>query len=90
MYRQHNEQLEDHLSEKVSILKQLTLDIHDEAKKGNKQLDEMQEDMASVGVFMKSTMKRLDNLIASGGGGSMCKVGVFVFFMFLMIYFWLT
>jgi blocked early in transport 1 len=84
-----NNALISQLSERVGLLKQLSIDIRDEAKSQNQFLDGMDTDFSSAQSALKGTMKKLGSMIQTGGGSQTCFLIGFIFFIFLLVW-WLV
>jgi len=54
------------LAGKVSLLKEIALDIDDEAKSSNRYLDGMTGDFGSSQGLLSGTMNRLNTMVSSG------------------------
>lgn len=77
------------LNDKVSLLKQLSIDIGTEVKEQNKFLDEMDSDFDMTRGIFAGTMQKLEGMMSQGGSKHMCAMTLFIFFFFLLIYFFL-
>eukprot|EP00475_Leptophrys_vorax_P017400 TRINITY_DN24070_c0_g1_i1.p1 TRINITY_DN24070_c0_g1~~TRINITY_DN24070_c0_g1_i1.p1 ORF type:complete len:136 (+),score=32.21 TRINITY_DN24070_c0_g1_i1:203-610(+) len=84
---QQNNDYAAQLSERVNALKGLTIDIGEEVKQQNRMLDGMQSDFGSAGQFLSSTMKKLSDMMSSGGSKNMCYLALAAFFIFVLLYF---
>jgi len=87
LLEQHNDERLSQLSEKVSIIRQVTVDIEAQVKESNKMLSEMEGDMDNVQGLLSNTISKLDKLAKSGGGRHMLYLVLFMLFVFLLLYF---
>lgn len=87
MYEEENEKLVDHLSGKVTALKDLSIDIGHEVRSQNKMLSEMDSDFDSTGGFLGSTMGRLTKMSKAGHNKFMCYLIIFALFVFFVLYY---
>lgn len=85
-----NNQRWNELSDQVSTLKALSLDINSEVKSQNKLLDNMGKSFGSTTEMFRSTIGKL-GVMLSGGGGSkhMYYLVGFVVVVFIVLYFYL-
>ncbi|KJE94031.1 hypothetical protein CAOG_004731 [Capsaspora owczarzaki ATCC 30864] len=88
MMESENDRIVGQLSQKIQLLKSLTISIGDEARADNAMLDDMHGDFSSTSNLLGNTMKRLKGITNSGNGRLMCYLVAFVVFVFLVIY-WL-
>ena len=63
---EENDSKENELKEKVSLLKQLTIDIGDEVKEHNRLLRDADDTFDSVGNVMSATIGKVKELAKSG------------------------
>ena len=63
---EENDSKENELKEKVSLLKQLTIDIGDEVKEHNRLLKDADDTFDSVGNVMSATIGKVKELAKSG------------------------
>ena len=86
---QENDAMVSTLSSKISTLKNLAIDIDNEAKYHNKYMDGMQDDFASAGGFLGSSMKRLNNMVASSASNRkmMCYLILFLVTTFFFLWY---
>lgn len=89
MMESQNDELTNRLSEKVNLLKQLSIDIGVEVKEQNKMLDEMDVDFESTQGFMKKTLGGMTQMLNTGGSKHMCYLVLFIFALFILVY-WLV
>ena len=68
------------------MLRQLTIDIHNETKNQNKLLGDLDDEFDRTGNALTNTVKRLNKLIGAGGGGQLCYLALFVFCLFMFMY----
>lgn len=84
-----NDSLINQLHGKVQLLKDITLELGEEARASNRELDEMDNDFSRAQAKMKTTLTKLANMIASGGSKHMCYLVLFIFAIFLFVW-WLV
>jgi blocked early in transport 1 len=65
----------------------VTIAIGQEVRNHNDFLKEMDNDMDKTGGRMDATVRRLKNLIGTGGPKHICSLICFAFFVFVVIYF---
>ncbi|KAI9297628.1 hypothetical protein K502DRAFT_323215 [Neoconidiobolus thromboides FSU 785] len=78
------------LTQKVSLLKQISLDMGEEIIEGNKDLGGMHEDLSETGEKLKRTMEKFSKMAKEqfkGGGIYLWIVLFILFILFLMIIF---
>jgi len=92
MMEQENNRLASGLSTKVSTLKNIALDIQNEAKYQNTYLDGMGEDMESATGLLSGSVKRLSHMVSSGSSNRklMCYLVLFIVGAFFAGYYVLT
>ncbi|XP_057297963.1 BET1-like protein [Hydractinia symbiolongicarpus] len=80
MLEQENDRMVSTLASKISSLKNIAIDIDNEAKYQNKYVGEMTDDFDSAGGFLGSSMNRLNTMIASSTGNRkmMCYLILFL------------
>ncbi|KAK4732520.1 hypothetical protein R3W88_025508 [Solanum pinnatisectum] len=82
-----NDKAVDSLQDRVSFLKKLTGDIHEEVETHNKMLDRMGNEMDSSRGIMSGTMDRFKMVFEKKSNQKVCKlVGYFVLSFFLIYY----
>lgn len=82
-----NDKAVDSLQDRVSFLKKLTGDIHEEVEIHNKMLDRMGNEMDSSRGIMSGTMDRFKMVFEKKSNQKVCKlVGYFVLSFFLIYY----
>lgn len=86
MLEQHNDSLLDELGSSLDILKSVSLDLSRHIKDDNDMLNQMDDDMDSAGNMMGLTMKRLGDMVNTGGSKHMCYLTAFTLFVFLLVY----
>lgn len=86
---QANDQQLEEMGEKVAALKQFTIDIGREAKMQNAMLNNMEDDFSSAGSLLDVTVKRLGEMMNTGGSNHMCYLVAFIFGLFMFIYLFL-
>lgn len=92
MLDQENQMRVGGLASKVSLLKEIALDMEDESKSSNRYLDSMTGDFGSSQGLLSGTMNRLNVMVGSGKNNRklMCYiilgiVGLFVIFYYLVM-----
>ncbi|OIT33025.1 PREDICTED: bet1-like SNARE 1-2 [Nicotiana attenuata] len=82
-----NDKAVDSLQDRVSFLKRLTGDIHEEVENHNRMLDRMGNEMDSSRGIMSGTMDRFKMVFEKKSNRKTCKlVGYFVLSFFLIYY----
>ncbi|KAK4357054.1 hypothetical protein RND71_022664 [Anisodus tanguticus] len=82
-----NDKAVDSLEDRVSFLKKLTGDIHEEVETHNRILDRMGNEMDSSRGIMSGTMDRFKMVFDKKSNRKVCKlVGYFVLSFFVMYY----
>ena len=84
-----NDAMTARLASKVDILKQLSIDIGEEARAQNRMLTDMDVDFENTQSFMKKTLGGLQHMINTGGSKHMCYLVAFIFAIFMLVY-WLV
>jgi len=84
---QENDRLVENLRAKATALKSLTIDIGNEVRQQNKQLDEMDAGFDSGAGLLGSTMRRLGLISKSGGHRFTCYLALFAFAVFIVIWY---
>ncbi|CAN4120478.1 unnamed protein product [Withania somnifera] len=75
------------LQDRVSFLKKLTGDIHEEVETHNKMLDRMGNEMDSSRGIMSGTMDRFKMVFEKKSNGKVCKLVVYFVLAFFLIYY---
>jgi len=83
---EENDSKENELKEKVSLLKQLTIDIGDEVKEHNRLLKDADDTFDSVGNVMSATIGKVKELAKSGY--KYYFLYLFIFVLFVVIVLW--
>ncbi|KAJ8547269.1 hypothetical protein K7X08_010855 [Anisodus acutangulus] len=82
-----NDKAVDSLEDRVSFLKKLTGDIHEEVETHNRMLDRMGNEMDSSRGIMSGTMDRFKMVFDKKSNRKVCKlVGYFVLSFFVIYY----
>ncbi|KXS14280.1 hypothetical protein M427DRAFT_124368 [Gonapodya prolifera JEL478] len=89
LLEQHNNEYVEHLTGKMSLLREITLQIGDEVNSQNEMLSGMNESMTKTGSLLSSTIGRVGDLLKQGNNMWYCYFIVFVFVLFTMLYLWL-
>ena len=84
---QNNDRISE-LSEQVSRLKGLTIDIGNEVREQNSLLDSMNEGFGRTGDLLSSSLRRIGVMLDSGGAKHMCYMVAFVVGVMVLLY-WL-
>ena len=87
--QQNNERIFE-LSEQVSRLKGLTIDIGNEVREQNSLLDQMGDGFSNVGDMIQGSMRRIGSMLESGGAKHMCYMVGFVVFVVIFLYWMMT
>jgi len=87
--QQNNERIYE-LSQQVSRLKGLTLDIGNEVREQNSLLDNMGDGFANAGDMLQGSLRRIGNMLESGGMKHMCYMVAFVVFVVVFLYWVMT
>ncbi|XP_047953695.1 bet1-like SNARE 1-2 [Salvia hispanica] len=83
----NNEQTMDSLHDRVSFLKRLTGDIHEEVETHNRMLDKMGNAMDASRGIMSGTMDRFKMVFEKKSNKRICKLaGYFVISFFVLYY----
>ncbi|XP_021899546.1 bet1-like SNARE 1-2 isoform X2 [Carica papaya] len=82
-----NDKAMDNLQDRVSLLKRLTGDIHEEVESHNRMLDRMGNNMDASRGVMSVTMDRFKMVFEKKSNSRMCKLVGFFVVLFLTIYF---
>jgi blocked early in transport 1 len=83
--QQNNERIFE-LSEQVSRLKGLTIDIGNEVREQNSLLDQMGDGFSNVGDMLQGSLRRIGAMLESGGSKHMCYMVGFVVFVVVFLY----
>ena len=79
----------DALSERVGMLKNITLRINEEVREQNRQLGSMESSFGQANGLLGTTMGRLKQMAESGNTQSMCYVATVLLGLFFVCYFFL-
>ncbi|ETV72361.1 hypothetical protein H257_12511 [Aphanomyces astaci] len=85
-----NDEKIDQLSIQIGALKKMTQDINNAVKEDNKFLDGMGQDFDNTDSLMGGTLKKLGNMMDTGGGKHMWMLIGFVVVVFVLLYFLMT
>lgn len=88
MEQQNNDRINE-LSDQVSRLKGLTLDIGNEVQEQNNLLDGMGDNFGNVGEMLAGSLQRMGVMMERGGAKHMCYLVAFVVFVMVFLY-WLV
>lgn len=83
--QQNNERIYE-LSEQVSRLKGLTIDIGNEVKEQNSLLDQMGDGFTNTKDLLQGSLRRIGTMLESGGSKHMCYMVGFV--VFVVVFLW--
>ena len=87
MYAEENQRLETDLSDKVNLLKSISINIGTEVKHQNKMLNEMGDDSNSLTNMLQGSMSRLTKLAKRGNCKSWFIIAGFIFATLTVMYF---
>ncbi|XP_061188971.1 BET1-like protein [Saccostrea echinata] len=92
MLDNENQQRVDNLASKVSRLKNLALDIEDEATDSNRYLDSMGGDFESTQGLLGGTVHRLSHMVQANRGNRklMCYLVVGLVLLFFVTYYFIS
>ncbi|XP_010527386.1 PREDICTED: bet1-like SNARE 1-2 isoform X2 [Tarenaya hassleriana] len=82
-----NDEALDNLQDRVSFLKRLTGDIHEEAETHNRMLDRMGNNMDSARGIMSGTINRFKMVFEKKSNRRMCKLVAYFVGLFLIMYY---
>ncbi|CAO1624994.1 unnamed protein product [Parajaminaea phylloscopi] len=76
------------LSDRVKILKDITLGIGNEVREGTKDLNSLQEAMSNAGALLNNTFNKMNHM-ARRQGGWFCNMMLFLLFIcWLFVFLW--
>mmetsp|Transcript_19994 Transcript_19994/g.32795 ORF Transcript_19994/g.32795 Transcript_19994/m.32795 type:complete len:131 (+) Transcript_19994:145-537(+) len=75
------------LSSKVSVLKNLTIDINREVNEQNSFLDNMDGQFSGVGNILKGTMNKLNEMVKTKSSQHLCYLALFIVGVVLFLYY---
>jgi blocked-early-in-transport protein 1 len=87
--QQNNERISE-LSEQVSKLKGLTIDIGNEVREQNSLLDTMGDGFMNTRDMLQGSLVRIGTMLESGGAKHMCYMVAFVVFVVIFLYWMMT
>ncbi|PUZ52731.1 hypothetical protein GQ55_6G293100 [Panicum hallii var. hallii] len=87
IHEQENDQAMDSLHDRVSILKRLTGDIHEEVENHNRMLDRMGNDMDASRGFLSGTVDRFKMVFETKSSRRMATMVASFIAVFLLIYY---
>eukprot|EP00980_Cylindrotheca_fusiformis_P004478 scaffold953_cov141-Cylindrotheca_fusiformis.AAC.22 len=87
--QQNNERIYE-LSEQVTRLKGLTIDIGNEVSEQNKFLDTMGDGFVNARDMLQGSLTRIGNMLESGGAKHMCYMVGFVVAVVIFLYWVMT
>lgn len=87
--QQNNERIYE-LSEQVSRLKGLTIDIGNEVREQNSLLDQMGDGFMNTRDLLQGSLRRIGTMLESGGSKHMCYMVGFVVFVVVFLYWVMT
>ncbi|KAJ7520969.1 hypothetical protein O6H91_19G032900 [Diphasiastrum complanatum] len=87
IYEHENEQALNGLEDRVSILKRLTTDIHDEVGFHNRMLDGLGKDMDSARGVMSGTVARFKRVFETKSGRNMVTIVTSFIVIGLLVYY---
>jgi|EP01083_Nonionella_stella_P068222 blocked-early-in-transport protein 1 len=83
--QQNNDKI-DQLSDQVALLKGLTIDIGNEVREQNSLLDQMGDGFANTGDMLAGSLKKIGNMLESGGAKHMCYMVGFIVVVMILLY----
>lgn len=86
MEMQNNAHMDD-LSDQVSRLKHLTIDIGQEVRDQNDLISGMEGQMFDARGLLGGTLRRINTMMAQGGSRHMCYLVAFIVFTFVAIWY---
>ncbi|CAB1118752.1 unnamed protein product [Ectocarpus sp. CCAP 1310/34] len=86
MEMQNNAHIDD-LSDQVSRLKHLTIDIGQEVRSQNDLISGMEGQMFDARGLLGGTLRRINTMMAQGGSRHMCYLVAFIVFTFTAIWY---
>lgn len=86
MEMENNERWSE-LSDQVSQLKMLSMDINQEVKSQNSMLDNMGGTLGSATDLFKSTLSKMGTMMTSSGSNHMYLLIFFIVLVFIIMYF---
>lgn len=89
MEMQNNDRISE-LSDQVSVLKGLTIDIGNEVQEQNSLLDDMGEGFSQTRELLAGSLRRIGHMLESGGAKHMCYMVLFVVFVMVFLYWLMT
>ncbi|XP_015363342.1 PREDICTED: BET1 homolog [Diuraphis noxia] len=84
-----DEDLPEHLKDKVNILKSLSIDIGSELKSQDRLLRDMDYDLETTGGFLSNTLGRVTRLYGYSGGYNKLYLILFSLIVFFILYIFL-
>mmetsp|Transcript_15737 Transcript_15737/g.25499 ORF Transcript_15737/g.25499 Transcript_15737/m.25499 type:complete len:142 (-) Transcript_15737:67-492(-) len=87
--QQNNERIYE-LSEQVSRLKGLTIDIGNEVREQNSLLDQMGDGFQSTRDMLQGSLARIGVMLDTSSGKHMCYMVLFVVFVVVFLYWMMT
>jgi len=84
--QQNNERINE-LSEHVSRLKGLTIDIGNEVREQNSLLDNMSDGFQNTRDMLQGSLRRIGTMLEQGGAKHMCYMVAFCVFVMLFLWF---
>lgn len=81
-----NNAMIEEIQQSVDQLRDISVEIGDVAKRQNRMLDGMDDDMQGTGQRLGAAVSRVYALVSTGGGRSMCYLVLFSFAVFCFVY----
>jgi len=81
-----NDRLADHLKDKISALKSVSIDIRSELKYQDRLLNEMDEDFERTGGFLTNSWNRVKRLSKGGHNYYILYIFLFSMLVFFVLY----
>lgn len=87
LLERQNDELISQLHGKAGALKSIAQEMSSEVAEHNRLLAGMDTDMQGASNLLGETMGKLQDMVATAGGGHMCMLIAFVVAVFLVLYF---
>ncbi|CAM9490277.1 unnamed protein product [Phaeothamnion confervicola] len=86
MFEMENNRHINELSDQVSLLKELTIDIGNEVTSQNALLDGMGDSMYGASGLLTGTLRKINGMMARGSSRHMCYLIAFIVFTFVSLW----
>eukprot|EP01139_Manchomonas_bermudensis_P006873 Amastigsp_a178427_325.p3 type:complete len:138 gc:universal Amastigsp_a178427_325:82-495(+) len=87
MHVEQNDRELENIREKVSTLRQVSVEIHNSLDAQTRMLGDMQVDMNSTNDSLTRTIGKLGEMISSGSSSSTCMLALFLVALFFTLYY---